>query len=68
MAIGYREVAAYLDGEMSLEEAITATTTATRRFSRRQDSWFRKDARIVWVRWDEAERVERAMEAVRVLD
>jgi len=67
-AIGYREVAAYLDGEMSLEEAIAATTSATRRFSRRQDSWFRKDPRIVWVRWDDPERVEQATEAVRGLD
>ena len=64
-AIGYREVAAYLDGEMSLEEAITATTTATRRFSRRQDSWFRKDPRVVWVAWDDPDRLERAVEAVR---
>ena len=49
-AIGYREVAAYLAGETTLDEAIEATTTATRRFSRRQDSWFRKDPRVVWVR------------------
>ena len=49
-AIGYREVAAHLAGELSLDEARERTVVATRRFARRQDSWFRKDPRIVWVR------------------
>jgi tRNA dimethylallyltransferase len=66
-AIGYREVAAYLAGETDLDNAIEATTTATRRFSRRQDSWFRKDPRVVWVGWDDADRVERAVGAVEAL-
>ena len=63
-AIGYREVAAYLSGELSLDEARERTITATRRFARRQDSWFRKDPRITWVRYDDPERVERAVAAV----
>jgi tRNA dimethylallyltransferase len=67
-AIGYREVTAYLSGQTTLDEAIEATTTATRRFSRRQDSWFRKDPRVVWVRWDDPDRVDRAVEAVHALD
>src|SRR5262245_61941240 len=64
-AIGYREVSAYLRGEVTLDEAIEQTTTATRRFSRRQDSWFRKDPRVVWVRWDDPDRVETALDAIR---
>jgi tRNA dimethylallyltransferase len=64
-AIGYREVASYLAGELSLDEAVEATARATRRFSRRQDSWFRKDPRVVWVRFDDLDRLERAVEAVR---
>jgi tRNA dimethylallyltransferase len=63
-AIGYREVTAYLAGESTLEQAIEATVTATRRFSRRQDSWFRKDPRVVWVAWDAPDRVDRAVGAV----
>jgi tRNA dimethylallyltransferase len=63
-AIGYREVTAYLRGELSLEQAVEQTTTATRRFSRRQDSWFRKDPRVVWVGWDDPQRVDRAVAAV----
>lgn len=65
VAIGYREVAAHLAGELSEEEARERTVIATRRFARRQDSWFRKDPRIVWVRFDDPDRVERALDAVR---
>jgi tRNA dimethylallyltransferase len=63
-AIGYREVTAYLRGEIGEEQAREMTAAATRRFSRRQDSWFRKDPRITWVRWDDPDRVERALEAI----
>jgi tRNA dimethylallyltransferase len=63
-AIGYREVTAYLAGATTLADAIEATTAATRRFSRRQDSWFRKDSRVVWVPWDAPDRLDRALAAV----
>jgi tRNA dimethylallyltransferase len=64
-AIGYREVAAHLLGETSEDEAREATKAATRRFARRQDSWFRKDPRVVWVRWDDPARLDVALAAVR---
>jgi len=64
-AIGYREVAAYLAGETSLEDARERTFVATRRFARRQDSWFRRDARIIWVRYDDPDRLSKALAAVR---
>jgi tRNA dimethylallyltransferase len=63
-AIGYREVTAYLAGETTLDEAIEATTTATRRFSRRQDSWFRKDLRVAWDPWADPDRLVKAVAAV----
>lgn len=63
-AIGYREVAAHLAGELSLDEARERTVIATRRFSRRQDSWFRKDPRVHWIRFDDPELVDRAVEVV----
>lgn len=66
-AIGYREVAAHLRGELSEDEARERTVIATRRFSRRQDSWFRKDPRIVWVRHDDPDRVEQALAAIAAL-
>ncbi len=64
-AIGYRQVAAYLAGGMTLEQARAGTVTATRRFARRQESWWRKDPRIHWVRWDDPGRVDVALAAVR---
>jgi tRNA dimethylallyltransferase len=64
-AIGYREAAAHLRGELTLEEARVRTTVATRRFARKQDAWFRKDPRVRWVRHDDPERLERALAAVR---
>lgn len=66
-AIGYREVAAHLRGELSEAEARERTVVATRRFARRQDSWFRKDPRIVWVAYDDPQRVETALAAVAQL-
>ncbi|MFC5494173.1 tRNA (adenosine(37)-N6)-dimethylallyltransferase MiaA [Nocardioides caricicola] len=63
-AIGYREVAAYLGGELSLDEARERTVIATRRFSRKQDSWFRKDPRITWIRYDDPELLDKALAAV----
>jgi tRNA dimethylallyltransferase len=66
-AIGYREATSYLDGRLTLAQAIEATTAATRRFSRRQDGWFRKDPRVVWVPWDAPDRVDRAEAAVRAV-
>jgi tRNA dimethylallyltransferase len=64
-AIGYRQAAAHLAGELTLAEAIEQTTTATRRFARRQLSWWRKDPRITWLRHDDPELVDRAVAAVR---
>lgn len=67
LAIGYREVAAALAGETTMVEARERTVRATRRFARRQDAWFRKDPRVVWVRYDDPDRVERALDAIRTL-
>ena len=63
-AIGYREVREYLAGEISEDEARDAIKAATRRFARRQDSWFRKDPRVVWVRYDDPFCLELALGAV----
>ncbi|MEM7049724.1 MAG: tRNA (adenosine(37)-N6)-dimethylallyltransferase MiaA [Acidobacteriota bacterium] len=49
-AIGYRQLARHVQGEWSLDTAIRETVTATRRFAKRQLTWFRKEADILW--WD----------------
>ena len=66
-AIGYREIAAFLAGELTLPEAKLKTAIKTRQFARRQDQWFRKDPRVVWVDYDDPERVEKALAAIRDL-
>jgi tRNA dimethylallyltransferase len=48
-ALGYAQVLRHLDGETTLEEARDQTVRATRAFARRQDKWFRRDDRVVWV-------------------
>ncbi len=63
-AIGYREVIGFLAGDRTRTEAIEQTKAATRRFARRQDGWFRKDPRIVWVDHDDPDRVEKALAAL----
>ncbi|MCF7936791.1 MAG: tRNA (adenosine(37)-N6)-dimethylallyltransferase MiaA [Synergistales bacterium] len=45
---GYREIAAHLQGECTLEEAIQGDIRSTKAFSRRQMTWFRKFPGVVW--------------------
>ena len=52
-AIGYKEIVAAIDGEISLEDAIDAIKLATRRYAKRQRTWFCKDKRITWIDADE---------------
>lgn len=48
-AIGYAQVLAAFDGEYDLEQARELTFIGTRRYVRRQRSWFRRDPRVVWL-------------------
>ncbi|MBW3627293.1 MAG: tRNA (adenosine(37)-N6)-dimethylallyltransferase MiaA [Actinobacteria bacterium] len=48
-ALGYRELAAHLQGRCSVEEAGEEALRRTRRFARRQLRWFRRDPRIEWL-------------------
>jgi tRNA dimethylallyltransferase len=48
-AIGYRQLASFHGGEMSLEEALSDTLRATRQFAKRQMTWFRKEPGLVWI-------------------
>lgn len=48
-AIGYAQVLAAMAGELSWAEVEERTTIATRRYVRRQKSWFKKDPRITWI-------------------
>jgi len=48
-ALGYQQLLRYLDGELTSDDACDETVRATRRFARRQESWFRRDPRILWL-------------------
>jgi tRNA dimethylallyltransferase len=63
-ALGYQQALAQLDGAMSQEEARRDTVQATRRFARRQESWFRPDPRIHWLDATATDLVSQAMHVV----
>ena len=54
-AIGHKEFFDYFDGLITLEEATENLKRATRRYAKRQLTWFNKDARINWIHKGEAE-------------
>ena len=64
-SLGYREMAAYVRGELSLVEAVGRIKTATHRFTRHQYAWFRlKDPRIQWLDADGEELIGHACDLV----
>ena len=48
-AIGYKEIAAALRGEMPMEKAVYLTKKASRNLAKRQLTWFRRDPRVIWL-------------------
>jgi tRNA dimethylallyltransferase len=48
-AIGYREATAYLEGKLSLEQAMEQTQQESRRYAKRQMTWFRSDSSVFWL-------------------
>ncbi|MDT0302148.1 tRNA (adenosine(37)-N6)-dimethylallyltransferase MiaA [Streptomonospora wellingtoniae] len=63
-ALGYAQVLHYLAGDCDEDEARSETVRATRRFARRQESWFRRDPRVHWLDHDDPGLVDRALELV----
>ena len=64
-AIGYKEIAAVLRGEISMEKAIYLMKKATRGLAKRQMTWFRRDERVIWL---EAEGKTTESLAMRMVD
>ncbi len=63
-AIGYKELKPYFDGECSLEECIETLKRSTRRYAKRQLTWFMRDEQIKWFYADEYEDSNMLFEAV----
>ncbi|RNL54122.1 tRNA (adenosine(37)-N6)-dimethylallyltransferase MiaA [Pedobacter jejuensis] len=55
--VGYSELFEYLDGKISFDDAISSIKQNTRRFAKRQLTWFRRDEEITWFEPDEVEQV-----------
>jgi len=64
-ALGYAQVLPVLDGTLSEDLARAETARATRRFVRRQRSWFRRDARVRWLDSAAPDLLDAALSAVR---
>lgn len=70
-AIGYKELIAYLNGSCTLAEAVDAVKLRSRRYAKRQLTWFRRDPHTVWLNRDElrldeaADRIVTAYETAR---
>lgn len=47
--LGYKEILAYLNGEMSYEEAVYILKRDTRHFAKRQLTWFKREKDVIWV-------------------
>ncbi|MFF9914606.1 tRNA (adenosine(37)-N6)-dimethylallyltransferase MiaA [Streptomyces sp. NPDC013457] len=67
-ALGYQQVLAALAGECTEDEARAETVRATKRFARRQDSWFRRDPRVHWLSGAAERRGELPREALTLVE
>ena len=53
--IGYKEMLKYLDGDYTLEEAVEKVKQESRRFAKRQLTWFRREKDVIWIDKDKYE-------------
>jgi len=56
-ALGYRHLAAVVQGDLTLAEAVELTRTETRRYAKRQLTWFRADPEVRWFAPDQGEEI-----------
>ncbi len=64
-AIGYKELFPYLNGEGTLAEAAERIRRETRRYAKRQLTWFRHDARVQWIYYEENTPLEEILQTSR---
>jgi tRNA dimethylallyltransferase len=67
-ALGYAQMLRFTAGEWTLEQARDETVRATKRFARRQESWFRRDPRITWLEPGNADAAAPAETDIALLD
>lgn len=62
--VGYKELFDYFDGKMSLEKAIDEIKKNTRRFAKRQLTWYRKDKEVQWFKPTEIEEIKKCLNSI----
>jgi tRNA dimethylallyltransferase len=67
-AIGYKELVPVVDGEADLQDAVAAIKQASRRYAKRQLTWFRADPRVRWIDVTELSLTQAAEAALAALD
>lgn len=56
--VGYKEMFSYMDGTWPLEEAVERMKGNTRRYARKQLTWFKKDPEVIWMNPEETEKIK----------
>ena len=67
-AIGYKEIAAALEGRMSMQEAVDMVKQLSRNYAKKQLTWFSRDPRTVWIPAEDRSAAEIADEMLRYLE
>ena len=62
--VGYREMIAFVNHEITFDEAVASIKRNTRRYAKRQMSWFRRDSRINWLKMEAGGEVDQAVGSV----
>ena len=62
--LGYKEIAAYLEGEYTLEEAVYKIKRDTRHFAKRQLTWFRREKEAIFFNKDEYDSKEQIVKEI----
>lgn len=68
MAIGYKELIPYFEGSATLEEAVEKLKMETRRYAKRQLTWFRRDGKISWIDIDKLSDCDIIKKACNIVD
>ena len=67
-AIGYKEIAAALEGRIGMQDAVDLVKQLSRNYAKKQMTWFQRDSRCVWLEAQDKTAVQLAVEMIRYLE
>ena len=65
--IGYKELFSWLSGEITREEAVRLIKRNTRRFAKRQLTWFRRERNVTWINIDEGDPLDEIRKHIQIV-